>query len=80
MLDTAIGPLINVFDGETFQMSVTHIGIYNKFRYNTFETVSVATNNSGYSLNQLRKFGFRVSCHVRHRDIYNRLVADVYLE
>ncbi|MFM2227777.1 MAG: hypothetical protein RL664_1120 [Bacteroidota bacterium] len=80
MLDTAIGPITNVFDSTTFQMNVTHIGRHNKFRYNTFETVSVATNKTGHSLNQLIKIGLRVSCHVRHRDIYNRLVGDIYLE
>jgi len=80
MLDTAIGPVTNVFNDGTFQMNVTHIGRHNKFRYNTYETVSVASNNTGYTLHQLRTYGLRVSCHVRQRDIYNRLYADVYLE
>jgi hypothetical protein len=78
MLDTAIGPVTYVFDGVTFQMNVTHIGRHNKFRYNTYETVFVATNNTGYQLNQLG--GVRVTCHVKYRDIYNRLYADIYLE
>ena len=80
MLDTTIGPVINVFDGATFQMNVTHIGQHNKFRYNNYESVSVATNNTGFTLYQLQTYRRRVICHVRHRDIYNRLVADVYLE
>jgi hypothetical protein len=80
MLDTAIGPVINVLNNTTFQMNVTHIGRHNKFRYNSYETVSVASNNTGYTLQHLRAYGIRVSCHVRQRDTYNRLYADVYLE
>ena len=80
MLDTAIGPVTNVLNNVTFQMNVTHIGRHNKFRYNSYETVFVASNNTGYTLQYLRNFGIRVSCHVRQRDSYNRLYADVYLE
>lgn len=80
MLDTAIGPVISVIDNVTFRMNVTHIGRHNKFRYNGIETVLVATNNTGYSIQQLRLYGIRVSCHVRQRDTYNRLYADVYVE
>ena len=79
MLDTAIGPITNQFyDGFTFQINVTHIGRHNKFRYNAQETVFVASNNTGYPL--LRLSGIRVVCHVRYRDTYNRLYADIYLE
>jgi hypothetical protein len=80
MLDTAIGPVTNVLNDATFQINVTHIGRHNKFRYNNFETVLVASNNTGYTLLQLRIYGLRVRCNVRQRDIYNRLYADVYLE
>lgn len=80
MLDTAIGPVTNVFDGVTFQINVTHIGRHNKFRYYGFETVFVATNNTGYTLNQLQFNRLRVVCHVRYRDVYNRIYSDVYLE
>jgi hypothetical protein len=80
MLDTAIGPVTSVIDNITFRMNVTHIGRHNKFRYNSIETVLVASNNTGYTIIQLRWYGIRVSSHVRQRDIYNRLIADVYLE
>ena len=78
MLDTAIGPVTNFTGGNTFQLNVTHIGKHNKFRYNSYETVNVANNNTGYMLNTL--IGMRVICHVRYRDVYNRLYADVFLE
>ena len=80
MLDTAIGPVTNVLNNTTFQINVTHIGRHNKFRYNSFETVFVASNSTGYTLHQLRAYGIIVSCHVRQRDTYNRLYADVYLQ
>ena len=80
MLDTAIGQVTGVINDATFRMNVTHIGRHNKFRYNSFETVFVASNQTGYTIQQLRMFGLRVSCHVRHKDVYNRLYADVYLE
>lgn len=78
MLDTVIGPITNVTDRKTFQINVTHIGEHNKFHYNSHETISVATNETGFKFHEL--IGSRVSCHIKHRDIYNRLIADVYLE
>jgi hypothetical protein len=80
MLDTVIGPIINVFNNATFQMHVTHIGKHNKFRYNTNETILVVSNNTKYSLIQLKLYSLRIKCHIRYRDEYNRLCADVYLE
>ncbi len=78
MLDTAIGPVTYIVDSKTFKMNVTHIGKHNKFHYNNFETVFVASNTTGYSMNSL--VGTRVKCLIRYRDVYNRLFADVELE
>lgn len=78
MLDTAIGPVTRIVDQNTMQVHVTHIGRHNQFRYNTYETIYVATNLTGRALHQLR--GVRVKCSVRYRDVYNRLYADVELE
>lgn len=78
MLDTAIGPVINIMDSETFKIHVTHIGKHNKFRYYDYETVLVAVNKTGKRLNQL--IGSRVRCKVRYRDAYNRLYSEVELE
>jgi hypothetical protein len=78
MLDTAIGPVTRVVDVHSIQVHVTHIGRHNQFRYNTYETVYVASNNTGRTLAGL--VGLRVRCNVKYRDVYNRLVADVELE
>lgn len=78
MLDTAIGPVTGINDATSFQMNVTHIGTHNKFRYNTHETVVVASNLTG--LNIFYLVGKRVRCNVRYRDKFNRLFADIELE
>ncbi len=78
MLDFVIGRVTNVFNDGTFQINVTHIGTHNKFRYNTFETIAPASNNTGYHVTRL--YGMKVRCHIRYRDLYNRLYADVVLE
>ena len=79
MLDTAIGAVTGVIDNVTFKMNVTHIGQHNKFRYNSVETVLIVSNHTGQTIQQLKELGYRVRCHVKQRDIYNRLYADVYL-
>ena len=85
MLDTVIGPVSYVMDGNTFQMQVTHIGKHNKFTYSDYETIRIADRvvhnvhtPQGYQQqlnlnNQI--YGKRVRCHVKHRDSYNRLVC-----
>lgn len=77
MLDTAIGSITGIIDNVTFIINVTHIGTHNKFRYNSYETVTVATNKTDFTLSQLR--GIRVRCLVKYRDTYNRLYADIEL-
>ena len=83
MLDTAIGPIIRVIDGNSFQMQVTHIGNHNKYPYGNIETVCIAplekTNPNSTPLSSAL-IGRRVKCSVRHRDNYNRLYADVVFE
>lgn len=85
MLDTAIGPIIRVIDGNSFQMQVTHIGNHNKYPYGNFETVYIATPETPNPNPNTTKLshaliGRRVKCSVRHRDNYNRLYADVVFE
>jgi hypothetical protein len=83
MLDTAIGPITRVIDGNSFQMQVTHIGNHNKYAYGDFETVCIATPeipNPNATILSQSLVGRRVKCSVRHRDNYNRLYADVVFE
>ena len=77
MLDFVIGPVTTVYNDETIQVNVTHIGTNNKFRYNNYEIVLLANNNTPYPANQL--YGKRIKCHVRYRDTYNRLYSDIEL-
>ena len=80
MLDTVIGPVTNVFSAVSFQMNVTHIGRHNKFRYNTYENIFIESNQTRYTLNQLHFSRRRIKCHIKFRDAYSRLHADIYLE
>ena len=39
MPDVIQGPVINIVDGDTFDMKVTHVGKNNKYEYNDEERV-----------------------------------------
>lgn len=78
MLDTVIGSANKILDSSTIQLSVTHIGTHNKFRYYTYETILVNSNRTGQPLHFL--LGRRLRCHVKYRDAYNRLFADIEFE
>ncbi|HCZ36723.1 MAG TPA: hypothetical protein DHV26_12445 [Cytophagales bacterium] len=82
MLDTAIGPIVRVIDGNTFQMQVTHIGKHNKYAYGNYETVFIAPKvaNPGATHLSTALIGRRVKCMVRYRDQLNRLFSDVEFE
>ena len=82
MLDTAIGPIIRIIDGNSFQMQVTHIGRHNVYAYGNFETVYIAPNPNAKNSTPLSiaLIGRRVKCQVRYRDNYNRLFSDVEFE
>ncbi|MBL7893621.1 MAG: hypothetical protein JNL63_13390 [Bacteroidia bacterium] len=81
MLDTVIGPITRVVDGNSFQMRVTHIGRHNAYVYGNYETVYIAPNSVPNSTRlSAILVNRRVKCHVRYRDNYNRLFADVEFE
>jgi len=82
MSDTAIGPIIRIIDGSSFQMQVTHIGNHNKYAYSNYEIVFIAPNPNLINPTPLSNalIGRRVKCSVRYRDNYNRLICDVEFE
>lgn len=82
MLDTAIGPIIRIIDGSSFQMQVTHIGNHNKYGYGNYEIVYIAPNPNLVNPTPLSHalIGRRVKCSVRYRDNFNRLFCDVQFE
>jgi hypothetical protein len=82
MLDTAIGPIVRIIDGNSFQMRVTHIGKHNVYGYGGFETVYIAPKPKAILSTTLSSalVGRRVKCNIRYRDNYNRLFADVEFE
>ena len=82
MLDTAIGPILKIIDGNSFQMQVTHIGKHNVYGYGNYEIVCIAPNPNARNPTPLSPLliGRRVKCNVRNRDSYNRLFADVEFE
>lgn len=89
MFDTIRGPVTNVVDGDTFDINVTHTGNHNTYDYNASERIRIADVNApemSYPGGLLSKFslsfrllGKEVRCHVKSRDAYGRVVADVTL-
>jgi endonuclease YncB( thermonuclease family) len=87
MADTIRGPVTRVIDGDTFEMTVTHVGKNNKEEYNDNETVRLAGVNApelGTQAGEAAKdklqrqlSGKEVRCAVQARDTYGRVVADV---
>lgn len=89
MADVIQGPVTQVIDGDTFDMTVSRIGTNNKNKYNGTERIRIASIDAP-ELNTLagkrskdsleRKIkGKNVSCSVQARDTYGRIVADVRL-
>lgn len=87
MADIIRGPVINIVDGDTFDMKVTHIGKNNEYEYNDNERIRIA----GIDAPELetpwgkrsKKFlkdmllGREVRCYVQARDAFGRVVARV---
>ena len=90
MLDIIEGSVSYIIDQKTFAMNVTHIGTHNVNRYNDTEVIeieSLSANNdignihivSKHMLSALLK-NKRVSCKVKYKNEYNRLVSKVILK
>jgi len=87
MADTIKGPVINVVDGDTFDMHVTHLGENNKEKYNDDERVRIAgidaqeinTKTGKIEKEKLENKlnGKKVLCKVQSRDSYGRIVAEI---
>lgn len=87
MYDTVRGPVQDVIDGDTFDISVTHAGKSNKYTYNETERIRIVSINAP-ELNtsagvrakvdlKTKISGKEIRCHVHSRDSYGRLVGDV---
>jgi len=87
MTDTIRGPVINIVDGDTFDMKVTYVGKNNKHEYNYEERIRIAdidepelrtpAGKRSKNLLERKLKGKEVMCYVRARDSYGRIVADV---
>ena len=87
MYDTVRGPVLDVIDGDTFDISVTHTGKNNKYTYNDTERVRIIginapeldTSAGVHAKNGLKTkmLGKEIRCHIHSRDSYGRLVGDV---
>jgi endonuclease YncB( thermonuclease family) len=86
-MDTIRGQVINIVDGDTFDMRATHVGKQNRYRYNDIERVRIAeidepelntpTGRRSKHLLQQKLLGKEVRCYVQARDEYGRIVAKV---
>lgn len=87
MSDTIRGKVIDVIDGDTFDITVTHIGENNTHEYNGEERIRIANIDapelkapSGKRSKELlvnKLVGKEVCCYVQARDTYGRIVANV---
>ena len=87
MYDTIRGPVLDVIDGDTFDISVTHTGKNNKYEYGDTERIRIVDINApelntpaGVRAKTNLKSNISVKeirCHVHTRDTYQRLVGNV---
>ena len=87
MADTIRGPVLQVIDGDTFDIKVTHVGKNNQYEYNNKERIRIAGGDAP-ELNTMagilakndlenKLSGKEVRCTVQARDTYHRIVASV---
>ena len=89
MSDVLYGKVINVVDGDTFDLLVTNVAITSLNRYNQTERIRFAGTNAPEmntplgvvtKLELSSKILFKnVRCEVKARDIFHRVVCDVYI-
>lgn len=88
-MDSIRGSVVDVIDGDTFDMRVTHFGKHNQYEYKNVERVRIAEIDAP-ELNTLRGLrsknilqqklqGKEVRCYVQVRDEYGRVVAKVQI-
>lgn len=87
MVDTIRGLVIEIIDGDTFDMNVTHTGNDNKNDYNNKERIRIAgidapelrspRGQRSKDLLERKLKGKEVRCYVQARDTYGRVVAEV---
>jgi len=90
MSDTIWGEVIDVIDGDTFDLNVTHVDDDNEYEYNDIERIRIAdidapelNGESGdRALEELEDviLDESIRCDIHARDRYGRLICDVYLE
>ena len=86
-MDVIWGQVIEVIDGDTFEVDVTDESDANKYDYDEQETVRIRGVDAPELPDQQgrlakeylenRILGYEVELHVHARDAYRRLVADV---
>ena len=87
MTDTVRGPVVQIVDGDTFYMKVTHLGKRNEYPYQDREKIRIDgidadewwTDEGKRSKDSLRNklMGKTIRCYVQARDTYGRLVCRV---
>ena len=89
MLDTIRGSVIEIIDGDTFSIRVTHVGNENKLKYNTTEIIRISgiddpeldtlPGQRSRDLLQRKLEGKEVRCYVQAKDSLGRVVANVMI-
>ena len=87
MYDQIRGKVSRIIDGDTFDLNVTHFSRKNRYNYDNYERIRIASfdarelGSAGglkdritLALKLNSKF---VLCSIKSRDVFGRLVADV---
>ena len=88
MRDVVIGTVIDVVDGNTINVHVSHIGRHNKYGYRNYETIRLPFPKSvqhpytftgrQQKIKLLNRYKDNlVRCQINYRNEYDILIADV---
>jgi len=87
MVDVIRGIVVNIVDGDTFDMKVTHIGNNNNEEYNNEERVRIVdidkpelrtpAGQRSKDLLERKLKGREIRCYIQARDTYGRIIAKV---
>ena len=90
MTDRIWGDVVEVIDGDTFKIKVTHVGRDNQYEYGDYERIrieridapelpSLAGKRAKRDLERVIMGKF-IRCNIRARDAYGRLICNVSID
>jgi len=90
MIDIIWGDVVEVIDGDTFNIKVTHVGEGNQYEYKDYERIRIERIDAPELPSPAGKrakrdlersiMGKFVQCDIRTRDTYGRLICKVSID